>query len=44
MELLLIATITVIVALFSGLAVLYGVDSRDGSDDPRRPAYPVSIS
>jgi hypothetical protein len=25
------------------LALRYGVDSRDGSQDPRRPLYPVAI-
>jgi hypothetical protein len=26
------------------LALRYGVDSRDGSADPRRPYYPVGLS
>jgi hypothetical protein len=27
----------------SDLSVAYGVDSREGSTDPRRPVYPVGL-
>ena len=30
-------------AIFAALAVLYGVDSRIDSTDPRRSQYPVGI-
>lgn len=30
-------------ATFAAAALTLGVDSRDGSDDPRRPSYPVGI-
>jgi hypothetical protein len=29
--------------VLSVLSVAYGVDSRDGSSDPRRGAYPVGL-
>lgn len=29
--------------VLSVLAVSYGVDSRDGSADPRRPIYPIGL-
>jgi hypothetical protein len=29
--------------VLSVLSVAYGVDSRDGSSDPRRPIYPVGL-
>ena len=29
--------------VFSVISVAYGVDSRDGSSDPRRPIYPVGL-
>jgi hypothetical protein len=32
------------VALLGIAATAWGVDSRDESADPRRPAYPVSIT
>jgi len=38
---LLIAVVALIV--FDALAMALGVDSRDESADPRRPAYPVSL-
>lgn len=30
-------------AVFAGASITWGVDSRDGSDDPQGPAYPVGI-
>ena len=39
---MLVAAIAALV-LFAALAVQYGVDSRDGSVDPRGPLYPVGI-
>ena len=44
MELLQLATILMIVALFTGLAATFGVDSREGWDDPRSPAEGVGIA
>ena len=44
MEPFLIATILLIVALFAGLAATFGVDSREGWDDPRSPAEGVGIA
>lgn len=44
MELLTIAIIMLALAVFAILADELGVDSRDGSDDPHRPNYPVGIS
>jgi hypothetical protein len=44
MELLTIAIIMLVLAVFAILAAELGVDSRDGSDDPHRPNYPVGIS
>ncbi len=41
---MLIAVIMLICAALAVLANGYGVDSRDGSDDPRRSPYPVGIS
>jgi hypothetical protein len=32
------------IVAFEVLAIRYGVDSRDGSNDPRRPQYPVGIN
>jgi hypothetical protein len=43
MELLLIALVMGILAAFAITASELGVDSRDGSDDPHRPNYPVGI-
>jgi hypothetical protein len=34
---------TIALAVFAAASITWGVDSRDGSDDPRRPAYPVGI-
>jgi hypothetical protein len=36
----LILTVLVVLSLFD---LVYGVDSRDGSTDPRRPIYPVGL-
>lgn len=44
MELLLIALLIVLLAVFAVTASEYGVDSRDGSDDPHRPNYPVGLA
>lgn len=44
MELLLIAFGMIILAIFATLASEVGVDSRDLSDDPHRPSYPVGIA
>jgi len=44
MELLLITVIVGILTVFAILASELGVDSRDFSDDPHRPSYPVSIA
>ena len=33
----------VFLAVLPVVALLYGVDSRDGSTDPRRAAHPVGI-
>jgi hypothetical protein len=44
MELLVIAMIVFLLAVFAVSASEYGVDSRDASDDPHRPSYPVGIS
>lgn len=32
-----------ILSALSILAIVYGVDSREGSMDPRRPIYPVGL-
>ena len=44
MELLIIVMGMVILAAFATLAQEVGVDSRDLSDDPHRPAYPVALT
>ncbi|HEX5826403.1 MAG TPA: hypothetical protein VFY23_02700 [Candidatus Limnocylindrales bacterium] len=44
MELLIIVMGMVILAAFATLAQEVGVDSRDLSDDPHRPAYPVALA
>jgi hypothetical protein len=44
MELLLIAIIILLLGAFAVTASEYGVDSRDLSDDPHRPSYPVGIN
>jgi hypothetical protein len=36
--------IILIVLAFGAVAFVAGVDSRDGSSDPRRPASPVGLS
>lgn len=36
--------ILVLLAALSAISVVYGVDSRNGSTDPRGPASPVGIS
>jgi hypothetical protein len=43
-ELLVISLFIVLLGAFAAGAVEFGVDSRDGSDDPRRPSYPIGIS
>ena len=44
MELILFSLMMVILAVFAAAANAVGVDSRDMSDDPRRPSYPVTIT
>ena len=44
MELFIIAIGMIILAAFATLANEVGVDSRDLSDDPHRPAYPVALT
>jgi len=44
MELFIISLITLGLAAFATLSNELGVDSRDESDDPHRPYYPVGIS
>jgi hypothetical protein len=44
MELLIIAIGMIVLAAFAILANGVGVDSRDLSDDPHRPSYPVGIA
>lgn len=43
MELLFLAILALVLAAFAVIANEVGVDSRDGSDDPHRPSYPVGI-
>ena len=43
MELLIIAIGMIVLAAFAIVENELGVDSRDSSDDARRPAYPVGI-
>ena len=43
MDPIFVLAIMSILAIFGLAAVTWGVDSRDGSADPRRPAYPVGI-
>jgi len=43
MEGLLFAVLTAAIAAVGLVSLMWGVDSRDGSDDPRRPVYPVGI-
>lgn len=35
--------ILIALTALSVISLVYGVDSRDGSTDPRRPTYPVGI-
>jgi len=44
MELFIIAIGMIVLAAFATAASELGVDSRDLSDDARRPAYPVGIA
>ena len=44
MELFIIISGMVVLAAFAVAANVLGVDSRDESDDPHRPSYPVSIA
>ena len=44
MELLIIAIGMIVLAAFAAAANGLGVDSRDLSDDPHRPSYPVGIA
>ncbi|MHB8892123.1 MAG: hypothetical protein ACYC65_08765 [Candidatus Limnocylindrales bacterium] len=44
MELLLISLILMVLGILAVTANELGVDSRDLSDDPHRPAYPVGIT
>jgi hypothetical protein len=44
MELLLAAIALMMLAAFAVAASELGVDSRDGSDDPHRPNYPVGLA
>lgn len=44
MDLLLIAVIILLLGVFAVTACEYGVDSRDGSDDPHGPTFPVGLS
>jgi hypothetical protein len=32
-----------VLAVLSIISLVYGVDSRDGSMDPRRPIYPIGL-
>ncbi len=43
MEGLLFAVLTAAIAAVGLASLQWGVDSRDWSDDPRRPVYPVGI-
>ena len=44
MELILVSLLFLAGAAFALLAVTLGVDSREGSNDPHRPADPVGIT
>jgi hypothetical protein len=35
--------ILLVLTVLSVLSLVYGVDSREGSNDPRRPFYPVGL-
>lgn len=37
-------TVLLFLLVLPFLALRYGVDSRDGSPDPRRPSYPVGLA
>ena len=43
MEGLIFAVLTAVLAAVGIASLKWGVDSRDGSDDPRRSLYPVGI-
>lgn len=43
MEGLMFAVLTAVFAAVGIASMKWGVDSRDGSDDSRRPVYPVGI-
>lgn len=43
MDLLIVALIVLTIAALGAAALWIGVDSREGSDDPRRSSYPVGI-
>jgi hypothetical protein len=40
---LVFAVLTAVIAAVGIVSLKWGVDSRDGSVDPRRPLYPVGI-
>ena len=44
MELLAIAIFILLLGALAVTANEYGVDSRDGSDDPHRSSYPVGLA
>ena len=44
MELLIIVIGMIVLAAFAIMATGLGVDSRELSDDPHRPSYPVGIA
>ena len=44
MELFIVTIGMIVLAAFATMANEIGVDSRDLSDDSRRPAYPVGIA
>ncbi len=44
MELILVTVVMVILGMLAVTANELGVDSRDMSDDPHRPDYPVTIT
>ena len=44
MELILISLVMVVLGMLAVTANELGVDSRDMSDDPHRPDYPVTIT
>ena len=44
MSMLTMAILLLALAAFAIMATEFGVDSREGSDDPRRSEYPIAIS